>query len=394
MKKGKAICIAIALALVTMTFMVQPTSASSTRNETLREYIDSRYDPEAGAYGFEEGKATWVSPTYSALTLFEAQELLDARPPIIDLFKTKNFTMKVQWDTGNEDTEDRYGGFARYQAGPVDMLSTFRAIDLWRIITEHEQLIPNIENIDINGTAVMVFLNKTHNADGGFGSVVGASSDMLSTYHALYIMDYIATNYELSMETWLGNETQTYNWIMSCFVGEAFVLHPDARSAGVTPTAAALMALDILDRLSELETQSVQNWLLGRQSLSSNDTFIGGFQEGVLTNDTNLKSTFYALQALTVLESVSNVNITTAKDFVLDCQAADGSWGLTPGIEEGDFSYITYAVQSLDMLEAMDGLYEIDPNSPNYPLIDWRIALVIGIVVAAVVVGAVSVKMD
>ncbi|TXT55923.1 MAG: conserved exported protein of unknown function [Candidatus Thorarchaeota archaeon] len=394
MKKGKAICIAIALALVTMTFIVQPVSASSTRLESLRAYIDPRYDPDTGAYGFEEGGASWASATYSALTLFEAQNLLDARPPIIDMFDTKNFTARIQWDTGDPEEEDRYGGFSRYQAGPVDMRSTYVGIELWRMISEHQQGIPNIENVDFNETAVMVFLNKTQNDDGGFGSVVGADSDMLSTYQGLYIMSYIDSNFEESMDVWLQNETMTYNWIMECFKDQAFLLHPDARSAGVTPTATALMALDILDRLTSFDAQDVENWLINRQITEEDQGFVGGFEEGVNTNDTNIISTYYALEAFTLFGSISSVNTSIAEDFILSCQAADGSWGLNPGVEEGSFPYIAYAISSLDMIDAMDGLNEIDPNSENYPLIDWRIALVIGVIVAAVIIGILSVKMD
>jgi prenyltransferase beta subunit len=113
-----------------------------------------------------------------------------------------------------------------------------------------------------------------------------------------------------------------------------------------------------------------------------------------MSNDTNVASTYWALEVLDLFVRTESVDDSLAARFILDSQAVDGTWGLVPGIEEGRLYYAFSAVKSLSLLGQLDMLYEEDPNSPPPPLFDWKTALIIGIIVVAAVVGFFSIRMD
>ncbi|MHA2432858.1 MAG: prenyltransferase/squalene oxidase repeat-containing protein, partial [Candidatus Thorarchaeota archaeon] len=198
------------------------------------------------------------------------------------------------------------------------------------------------------------------------------------------------------IDDWLLNRTAITEWILSCREGDAFKLSPASDVAGVTATAAAMMALNILEALPSLaETQSITDWVLARQVVSSEgDVSVGGFEESLKSNDTNVASTYWALETLDLFGRIDEVDDELAATFILDSQAADASWGLVPGIEVGRLYYAHYAIRSLYLLDQLDMLNEEDPNSPPLPIFDWKFALVIGIIVVAAVGGFMSVRMD
>ena len=165
---------------------------------------------------------------------------------------------------------------------------------------------------------------------------------------------------------------------------------------GVTPTAAAVLALTILGETIP-DHQGIVSWILNRQVISSEySSFLGGFEESILTNDTNLASTYWALRALDLLGGLASVDADLASRFIVDCQAADGSFSLTPGAETGTLYHASYAVKALSYLgtEYENLMQEEDPNNPPPPLIDWRWGLIIGIIVVAAIGGLYSVRMD
>ncbi|MHA1935298.1 MAG: prenyltransferase/squalene oxidase repeat-containing protein [Candidatus Thorarchaeota archaeon] len=403
MNRVKVAGIVIVLALVCISFNVQPAAANpSSRWDSLNTFMTNEYDTVEGGYsgvGFELAR---LIPTYAAATIMEDRGLLAARPPPIDLVKMKNFTRKIQWRAGGDDY-DRYGAFAEFIAGPATIETSYYGLKLWKLMLSHYD-VPGMENVEINETAVLVYVNKTQTESGGFGIHEGESPDIVSTYYAIYVMTEMITLInepsEVNLDTWLWNLTATTEWILSCRDGNGFKLSPESNIVGVTATAAALLTLEILQvDLPTGDLQSIQTWIIERQTTGNESAqFVGGFEEARFANDTNLLSTYHALQALDLLNAIPSIDVPAAAEFILNCQADDGAWGSVPDLSGGSLQNAAFAVEALRILDET-GTYSVmlneeDPNNPQPPLIDWRIIVIIGIVVIATVVAYVSLRMD
>lgn len=396
MTKVRTVGLIIAFALVILPFAVQTASANpTTRKESLISFVSGRYDAVEGGYSFTGESTSRLESTRAAALILDDLGYLSSRPPLIDLLKMKNFTQKVQWKSGGE-SYNRYGGFASFIAGSVSTETTWTALQLWNMLGKFTD-IPLMGEVKFNITAALIYINKTQTGSGGFGIASGSSPDIISTYYALQSLNLLLElKPDETRAKWLRNETKTVEWILSCRVDNSFKLSPNSSITGVTPTAAAVFALDALGQLSSLNgTSGVVQWMLDRQvSTSTQGVTPGGFEEGPSTNDTNLMSTLYAVMALEALNVLSQCNKESAAEFVADCQAADGSWGNVPGIPVGSLPNAGLAVEALRILGFTSLLDQEDPNNPGFPLLDWRAILVLGIVVVAAIVACVSLRMD
>jgi prenyltransferase beta subunit len=398
MRSVKIAAVAIAVALVVLTLVAQPVSANpTTRSQSLRAYIDENYDSIEGGYTLPNQQASYVDTTFGALSIFDDWDLLGVRPPVIDFLKMKNFTQKLHWTLVSETT-DRYGGFGKYIAGYVDQQNAFDAINMFDLLSQDILAdIPNMDTVVFNGTAALFWINQTQTESGGFSDEVGNSPDLVSTYYALNSIEIsLETSEDDTWEKWLWNSTATVEWILSCREGDGFKLSPVSNIVGVTATAAAVLALTILGETIP-NHQGIVNWILDRQVISSEDNlFVGGFEESFLTNDTNVASTYWALRTLDLLGGLASVDADLASRFIVDCQAADGSFALIPDANTGSLYYSSYAIKALSYLgtEYENLMQEEDPNNPPPPLIDWRWGLILAIVVVAAVGGLYALRMD
>ncbi len=398
MKNGKVAAMAFMLALVILGAVAVPVTANpASRRQSLRAYIDAHYDAVDGGYIFPDSEFSQTEPTFAATAIFYEWELIGVRPPIVDWVKMTNFTTKLQ-RVDDPETKEQYGGFAEsiLVSSEVGQKETHDAVNLFGML-ELQSDIPGILDNTINKTAVLIWINETQSLSGGFGSEPGTPPDMISTFYALHTMDKLIQDLPgETLDGWLFDRTKTVDWIMSSMEGDAFKLSPASSIPGVAPTAAAMMALNILESLpASTVRQNILDWTLDRQVTSSlAGTLIGGFEESVSTNDTNIASTYWALEVLDTFGIVDQVDDEIAARFISDCQAADGSWGLVPGFEEGQLYFGYYAVRSLSILGQGDILLEEDPNNLPLPLFDWRMLLAVIVIVAAAAAGFVSVRMD
>ncbi|UCH04417.1 MAG: hypothetical protein JSW05_12760 [Candidatus Thorarchaeota archaeon] len=395
MKYGRIAAIAVVLALVLLSVAAQPAAANpGTRRESLRAYIDQHYDAVEGGFHLPGSEFSRNEPTFSAVAILDDLDVLSIRPPFKppeDFIKMIDFTIDLQ----RNETDDEYGGFGESSFGVVDQYTTYNAVNLFHLLSAQDD-IPGISDKEINETAVLIWINGTQTISGGFGDHPGASPDLVSTFYALHTMDVVLSDLPDGIEDWLLNETATIEWILSCREGDGFKLSPASSIAGVTPTAAALMSLNILQALpAPSQIQSITDWVLAKQIVSSDGgVLVGGFEESFKSNDTNVASTYWALEVLDLFGRTESVDDELGARFLLDSQAVDGSWGLVPGIEKCRLYYAYYAVKSLSLLGHLDMLNEEDPNSPPPPLFDWKTALIIGIIVMAAVGGFLSIRMD
>ncbi len=406
MTRMKAAGLLLAMMFVSMALLTPPVSANpATRLESVHSYLNDHYDTTEGGYSLKAEKLSRAEPTFSALFALNEFGDIATRPPSINLTKTKEFINHLQW-TRIKEKEDKYGGFSSAIAVTPSVMSTYYALRAWQILSLHNDYIGMTE-VEINETAALVYLNRTFTDEGSFASNVGEQGSLLTTYMAVYSIDYLArlieeedgTPYQKTMDKWL-NESAVVDYVLSCQSGDAFKPTPDASVPGVTPTAAALLTLDILDRLNAVgDLQGVRDWLLARQVVTPTaGEYVGGFTEGYLTNDTNLMSTYYALKALDVLNAITNyVNVSLVEDFVISCQAADGAWALSPDSPEGETTYIGIAIEALTLLpdvNVVTALSVEDPNNRSPPAIDWRWIAVAVPLVLALVAGLVALRLD
>jgi prenyltransferase beta subunit len=399
MKRVKVIAITLAFTFVLLAFTAQPVAAAS-RYDSLVSYVNSRYDAVRGGYSIPGEGVTRIDPTYGAITIMKEVGTIYNRPPPVIVVDVMDFMVKHQWSTGDEDEEPRFGGFMEYLLGPVTNGGNYRGLVTWETLMDQDD-IPGTEDYSINATANLLWINKTQTTSGGFGFETGAEPDLLSTAYALMSIRIIDTMFPLENAwNWLANETATVEWIESCQNGNAYTLHPESDTVGVTATAAAVFAYKALNPGAGVpDAANIQTWLRSRQILDFDvPEFIGGFEEGNGTLEPNLVSTYYGLKALETLTTLSNINSTAAESFILNCQTPDGSFAIIPGFSTGKLLYSGYACEMLSMA-VFDGAMSIlssseDPNSPVASGFEWRTYVIIGIVLVAVVLAVLAVRAD
>ena len=397
MKKVKVVAIAFAFTLVLLAFTAQPVAAAS-RYDSLRSYMNSRYDAVHGGYSYPGEGVTRIIPTYGALTVMNEVGTLDNRPPPVTITEVFNFAVTHQWTTGLEDADPKYGGFMDYLLGPVNNEVNYMGISLWQLLKAQDD-IPGTETYDINATANLFWINKTQTESGGFSFDIGEYPDLISTAYALMSIRIIDTMYPLENAwDWFANETATVEWIESCKDGVGYKLSPISTRPSVSATAAAVLVYNALDPVAAVpDAGNIQSWLTSRQVLEFEEVdLIGGFEETDGSADPNIVSTYFAFSALEILNSLSTVNATAAETFTLNCQSEDGSFGFVPGLATGELVYSGHACEILSMLgDSHDILSSsIDPHSSTDPGFEWRMAIVIGIIVFALVLAVLSVRHD
>lgn len=404
MKRVKVVALTLALTFVLLAFTAQPVAAAN-RYDSLRTYMNSRYDAVRGGYTIPGEGVTRVNPTYGAITIMNQVGTLANRPPPIPITDVLDFIVTHQWSTGNEDEEPRFGGLSDYLLGPVTNEINYHGLVTWQLLKAQTD-VPEIDDYDINATASLFWINKTQTADGGFGVSrealdEGDSPNLLSTAFALASVRILDTMYpEENAWDWLLNQTATVAWIESCFNGDGYKLTPAAYLPTVTATAAAVMAYQALDPLGVIpHSASIQAWLLDRQVMDYEDSeFIGGFEEGNGSLVPSLISTYYALTAMNTLATVSTVNVTAAQSFILNCQAEDGSFANAPGFETGSLVFAGYACEIFGIAE-FGGAHDIlasslFPYSPGSSGFEWRTYVIVGIIVLAAVLAYLAVRVD
>lgn len=401
MNKNKVVVIAFAFALVLLTATAQPVVAAS-RYDTLSSYMADNYDAIRGGYLLPFDGVTRIDPTYGALSIMDEIGALAQRPPQISITMAMEFSENHQWLTGDENDESSFGGFSNYLLAVVTNDVNYHGLLLWQILKSSALGdIPGVDDYEINVTANAFWINKTVSEAGGYSDFKESNENMMSTYYALASYRILQNMYPLeNVWTTYVNETAVLTWIESCRDGDSYKLSPESSRTSVSATAAAVLAYEAIDPASTIPgVASVQSWLVDRQvSDYQEPEYIGGFEEGNATDEPNIVSTYFALSALNSMTALSNVNATSVVSFILNCQATDGSWGNSPGFAEGSLLFSAYVCQMLNMLDTDSALgtlsSSIDPSTEGSIPIDWRIVVVVGVVLVAALIALYSLRMD
>jgi prenyltransferase beta subunit len=159
------------------------------------------------------------------------------------------------------------------------------------------------------------------------------------------------------------------------------------------------MAYHALDPYSTIpNVANIITWLVNRQVLDGVEAdLIGGFEEGNGTEASNLLSTYYAISALGILNTLPSINATAAETFILNCQTPEGSFANSPGYDTGELLYSGYACEILSKVNAngaMSSLSSVDPFSLGVTGFEWRTYVIIGIIALVIVLAILGVRAD
>ena len=246
MNRSQVVAFTLAFTFILLAVAAQPAAAAS-RYDSLKSYMNGRYDSVRGGYSIPGEGIVSLDPTYGAISIMNEVGTIENRPPPISITATMDLIVDLQYLSGQEDEEPSYGGFSDYILGPVTNGGNYRALVIWQIL-KSQGGIPDTEDYAINATANLFWINKTQTDSGGFvisrdALDEGNDPDLLSTAYALMAIRILDDNYEEEDAwSWLHNETATVAWIESCRDGDAYKLSPDSQLPSVTATAAAVMA--------------------------------------------------------------------------------------------------------------------------------------------------------
>ena len=399
MKRVQVITIAFAFMLVLVAASAQPVAAAS-RSDSLRSYISGRYDVERGGYSPPSDSVVRIDATYGAILALDELGSLPLRPPPVNLTKVLDALILRQWTADEADNEldfARYGGFSEYLLGPVTMGMNYKAVILLDLLKEQTDY-PGIISKDIDKGSFVIHLNRTLTESGGFSKIPGNSPDIVSTYQALFIIDFL-NEYDLALNAWdIVDETATQNFINDCQSGDGFKLSPESDRIGVTATAAGILALSLLPSVGTVPgLQVATDWVLARQIMDAEfGDLDGGFEEGLETGDPNFQSTFYALKMLEFSGGLVSVNESSVIDFILNCQVEDGSWGFIPGASTGNLYYAGEACELLSMFGSASSILanSANPYTPGGFVLDWRYIVLVSVILVALVLAVLSVQRD
>ena len=88
----------------------------------------------------------------------------------------------------------------------------------------------------------------------------------------------------------------------------------------MTNTHYAVLILILWDRLKEVDTEKVGNYIASLQKAD------GSFQ-GDIWGEIDTRFSYCALSSLTLLNQLHKINVQKASEFVLKCRNFDGSFG-------------------------------------------------------------------
>ncbi|MFX1267060.1 MAG: hypothetical protein ACFFAK_03765 [Promethearchaeota archaeon] len=146
-----------------------------------------------------------------------------------------------------------------------------------------------------------------NNTDGGYGGNQTLSSNILTTYCAVYLVSQLATI------DYLYNKTATLNYLLSFYCDDPLDLDnyggflPDliANNALLSSTYYCIESIELIDD-STLNPTATIKWILDRQNFQD-----GGFLDDPSEHEEGLSSipaTYHAFKILYILNALDNLN--------------------------------------------------------------------------------------
>jgi hypothetical protein len=197
-------------------------------------------------------------------------------------------------------TEQIGGGFAISNVSTsVSLSSTYYIIQMFSLIEESI-------TIDKNVTLHKDWVLSCYNIDGGFGGNSSLSSDLINTYYAISILEF------LDSITDLPNRNQTLTFLTSLYVSDigdlincgGFLPYNIASIALLCSTFYSVQAIFSINQ-SELDKAKTVKWVLNHQN-----SFDGGFTdylEGPEQEISSVTNSYYAFEILKTFNSLGSL---------------------------------------------------------------------------------------
>jgi len=188
-------------------------------------------------------------------------------------------------------------GFANTPGAEPTLEATFRAL---YILHSYNRL------TEVDDETLVEWVNSTRNADHGFGNTVTASSDIYSTYYAMWIFKLFNKPID----------NQTDNWVADCQNGTNGFGEIVGASGTLFATYFGLEALYLNN--TDLSEYNVSIWLLERQNKNPASTSYGGFSTD--GNSSNMWGNWAALESLSRLNVSKGFLINPLVSWINECQ--------------------------------------------------------------------------
>ncbi|KAF5381608.1 hypothetical protein D9615_005429 [Tricholomella constricta] len=250
----------------------------------------------------------------------------------LDRQETIDFVMSC-WD-------DEAGAFGAHPDHDAHMLSTLSAI---QILTTHDAL----DRIDI--PRVVEFILSLHQPSGVFAGDSFGEIDTRFTYCAVSALSLLGQLHVLDGEPM----ERTINYIVRCRNfdgGFGSCIGAESHAGQVFVCVAALA---ILDRLDEVDVETLGWWLCERQ-------LPNGGLNGRPEKLEDVCYSFWVLSALAILDKIPWIDADKLTEFILSAQDAEGG-GIAdrPG-DMVDVFHTLFGVAGLSLL-GYPGLVDLDP---------------------------------
>jgi len=203
------------------------------------------------------------------------------------------------------ETGQSTGGFSPTNTSTnANLISTFYIYNIFTLINE------TVENKILHKNWVL----SCNNADGGYGGNHTLSSSVLTTYHAVYLVN------ELGNISDLVNQNSTLNYLKSFYMNDPYNLNnfggylPDefAKNSLLSSTYFCVEGIRLINS-SELNKIATVNWVLNHQNFQD-----GGFSDHVEENDQKLSSIIASYYAFEILKGFNSLDLLNEDIFVVE----------------------------------------------------------------------------
>jgi len=196
----------------------------------------------------------------------------------------------------------------------------------------------------VDSDSLIIWINKCRKADHGYGNLNCSTSDIYSTYYALWILKLF--NRQLDIET--------DDWVAACENKSTGFGEKINGTVSLTASYYGLEALYLNN--TNLKAYDIRTWLLGRQNINPNSDGYGGFATD--GNSSNMLANWAAIGALSRLAISSGYKIEPLVSWINRSQntlSYDDNYGAfsnKPGDEDWSLLNTFAAVYCLQKLGA------------------------------------------
>jgi prenyltransferase beta subunit len=367
------------------------TTGAATRKQHIISFAASCIDNRGGAVLHSGVTVPTVSATYATAGVLQTLSAWTAADDL--LLEADLVANMTKWVKGLQNTTKptnrNYGGFVQRSNATIATLQyTHDALLTLSWLNKTSSINGTLA---VNFTVALQRTNATAYAStlGGFADRYNESASVAGTYYAVEALVILG---QLSRI----NSTLAITWLNSCQVVlpanstsyGGFVNGRNATSATLQSTYMAVRSLEILGALGSMNQSAAIAFTLScYHSDPDYPQYKGGFGQTPDDLVSTQSATYYAVATLNILGVNSQVATDAVSAWVLGKQCTDGGFADTVPAS-GLAPETHFAVATLALLNRLDGLNEVtEPEPYVFPLWIVGLAVLITVLVVCVVIA-------